>query len=143
MQGKHERNARRHVAWPDLGQHEFLTHEGAHCAYGMNAVYQDGHHGNAIVSRHPIPIWENIDISHHPIESRGLLHCEIEIEGLEDRLARVAWTGNVVIGSGGETAAFPAYLWKDVNSGLIVYFRLTAAPVLPSLRLGMVGSLAG
>jgi endonuclease/exonuclease/phosphatase family metal-dependent hydrolase len=81
VQGKHDRQARRHVTWPEVSQHEYLTHEGAHCVYGMNAVYQDGHHGNAVVSRHPIPVWENIDISHHPIESRGLLHCEVEIPG--------------------------------------------------------------
>lgn len=81
VQGRHERNARRHVTWPEVGQHEFLTHEGAHCVYGMNCVYTDGHHGNAIVSRHPIPVWENIDISHHPIESRGLLHCEVRVAG--------------------------------------------------------------
>ena len=81
VQGKHDRKARRHVTWPEVSQHEFLTHEGAHCVYGMNAVYQDGHHGNAVVSRHPIPVWENIDISHHPIESRGLLHCEVQVAG--------------------------------------------------------------
>lgn len=86
VQGKNERHARRHVTWPELAQHEYLTHEGGHSVYGMNAVYQDGHHGNAVVSRHPIPVWENIDISHHPIESRGLLHCEIEVEGWKERL---------------------------------------------------------
>ena len=64
-------NARRHVSWPAGSQHEFLAHEGAHSVYGMNCVYQHGHHGNAVVSRHPIPTWENIDISHHPVESRG------------------------------------------------------------------------
>jgi endonuclease/exonuclease/phosphatase family metal-dependent hydrolase len=86
VQGKDDKNARRHVTWPEVSQHEFLTHEGSHCVYGMNAVYQHGHHGNAVVSRHPIPVWENIDISHHPIESRGLLHCEIEIEGWKEPL---------------------------------------------------------
>ena len=86
MQGKHDKNARRHVTWPEIAQHEFLTHEGSHCVYGMNAVYQDGHHGNAVVSRHPIPVWENIDVSHHPLESRGLLHCEIEIAGWKEPL---------------------------------------------------------
>ncbi|MEP7069113.1 MAG: endonuclease/exonuclease/phosphatase family protein [Usitatibacter sp.] len=86
VQGKHEANARRHVAWPEIGQHEFLTHEGCHNVYGMNAVYQDGHHGNAVVSRHPIPAWENIDVSHHPMESRGLLHCEVLIEGWKEPL---------------------------------------------------------
>ena len=86
VQGRHESHARRHVAWPEMGQHEFLCHDGAHSVYGMNAVYQDGHHGNAVVSRYPISTWENIDISHHPAESRGLLHCEIEIEGWKERL---------------------------------------------------------
>ena len=84
--GKHDTHARRHVTWPEVGQHEFLAREGAHYVYGMNAVYQDGHHGNAIVSRHPIPIWENVDVSHHSLESRGLLHCEVEIPGWGDRL---------------------------------------------------------
>ena len=87
VQGKDEKNARRHVSWPEMSQHEFLTHEDCqHCVYGMNAVYQHGHHGNAVVSRHPIPAWENIDISHHPIESRGLLHCEVEVAGWKERL---------------------------------------------------------
>ena len=86
VQGKDDKNARRHVTWPEISQHEFLTHEGSHCVYGMNAVYQHGHHGNAVVSRHPIPVWENIDISHHPIESRGLLHCEVQIEGWKEPL---------------------------------------------------------
>jgi endonuclease/exonuclease/phosphatase family metal-dependent hydrolase len=81
VQGKHDRHAQRHEAWPDVGQHEFFAHDGAHSAYGMNAVYQDGHHGNAVVSRHRIASWENIDVSHHPLESRGLLHCEIDVPG--------------------------------------------------------------
>jgi endonuclease/exonuclease/phosphatase family metal-dependent hydrolase len=86
VQGKNERSARRHATWPEVSQQEFLTHEGSHCVYGMNAVYQHGHHGNAVVSRHPIPVWENIDISHHPIESRGLLHCEVQVEGWKEPL---------------------------------------------------------
>jgi endonuclease/exonuclease/phosphatase family metal-dependent hydrolase len=31
-------------------------------------------------------VWENIDISHHPIESRGLLHCELEVPGWSQRV---------------------------------------------------------
>ncbi len=84
VQGKHDANARRHVTWPEVSQHEFLAHEGSHTVYGMNCVYTDGHHGNAVVSRHPIPVWENIDISHHPIESRGLLHCEVQVPGWDE-----------------------------------------------------------
>ncbi|MEV6168773.1 rhamnogalacturonan lyase B N-terminal domain-containing protein [Streptomyces sp. NPDC051954] len=55
-----------------------------------------------------------------------------------------SWTGNVVIGSGSETSAFPCYLWKDVNSGLIVYFRLTAAQAAAAhtLRIGVTTAYA-
>ncbi len=86
VQGAHHRHARRHAAWPEAAQHEFLTHEGGHAAYGMNATYQDGHHGNAIVSRFPIVKSENIDISHHRLESRGLLHCEMAVPGWKGTL---------------------------------------------------------
>ncbi|MFJ8715520.1 rhamnogalacturonan lyase B N-terminal domain-containing protein [Streptomyces violaceus] len=55
-----------------------------------------------------------------------------------------SWTGNVVIGGGGETAAFPCYLWKDVNSGILVYFRLTAAQAAAAhtLRIGVTTAYA-
>jgi len=102
VQGRHERYARRHVTWPETAQHEFLCHEGAHSVYGMNAVYQEGHHGNAVVSRHPIPHWENIDISHHPIESRGLLHCEVHVEGWKEPLHCI----NVHLGLWGRSRRF-------------------------------------
>ncbi|MEV6543042.1 rhamnogalacturonan lyase B N-terminal domain-containing protein [Streptomyces sp. NPDC051665] len=49
------------------------------------------------------------------------------------------WTGNVTIGSGSEAASFPAYIWKDVNNGVLVYFKLTAAQaaVAHTLRVGV------
>ncbi|MFE2417415.1 rhamnogalacturonan lyase B N-terminal domain-containing protein [Streptomyces hokutonensis] len=55
-----------------------------------------------------------------------------------------SWTGNVVVGSGTETSAFPCYLWKDVNSGLIVYFKLTAAQLAAAhtLRIGVTTAYA-
>ncbi len=84
--GQDHARARRHRTWPTIGQHEFLCHEDSHHAYGMNAVYQDGHYGNAVVSRFPIPVWENLDISHHRLESRGLLHCEITVPGWPEKL---------------------------------------------------------
>jgi endonuclease/exonuclease/phosphatase family metal-dependent hydrolase len=52
-----------------------------HFAYGKNSVYSWGHHGNAILSKYPIKAWENIDISAHEVESRGVLHAEIDMEG--------------------------------------------------------------
>ncbi|MEV3854779.1 rhamnogalacturonan lyase B N-terminal domain-containing protein [Streptomyces sp. NPDC050095] len=55
-----------------------------------------------------------------------------------------SWTGNVVIGSGTETSAFPCYLWKDVNSGITVYFKLTAAQsaAAHTLRIGVTTAYA-
>lgn len=49
------------------------------------------------------------------------------------------WTGNVVIDGGDPAAAFPCYLWKDVNDGILVYFRLTAAQAAAAhtLRVGV------
>jgi endonuclease/exonuclease/phosphatase family metal-dependent hydrolase len=48
-----------------------------HFTYGKNAIYQEGHHGNAILSRFPITSWCNTDISHSLFEDRGLLHGKI------------------------------------------------------------------
>ncbi|MFH8932792.1 rhamnogalacturonan lyase B N-terminal domain-containing protein [Streptomyces griseosporeus] len=55
-----------------------------------------------------------------------------------------SWTGNVVVGSGTETSSFPCYLWKDVNSGILVYFRLTAAQAAAAhiLRIGVTTAYA-
>ncbi|MER5183022.1 rhamnogalacturonan lyase B N-terminal domain-containing protein [Streptomyces sp. NPDC002896] len=49
-----------------------------------------------------------------------------------------SWKGNVVIGSN-ETASFPCYIWKDVNDGILVYFKLTAAQAAAAhtLRIGV------
>lgn len=81
VQGLHERNALRFGAWPSAAQHEFLAGDGWQHAYGRNAVYEQGHHGNAVLSRYPIVSWDNHDVSNHRFERRGLLHCRIEVPG--------------------------------------------------------------
>ena len=55
------------------------------------------------------------------------------------------WTGNVTIGSGSEAASFPAYVWKDVNDGILVYFKLTKAQAAAAhtLRVGVTDAFAG
>lgn len=50
-----------------------------HYAYGRNAVHDQGHHGNAILSRYPIEHWHNFELSQTRFEKRGLLHAEIRI----------------------------------------------------------------
>lgn len=48
-----------------------------HQAYGRNAVYPKGHHGNAILSSWAISRFHNLDLTVHPLERRGILHAEI------------------------------------------------------------------
>ena len=85
--GEHTQHAGRFEAWPNKPQYEFLADQlWTDFAYGKNAVYDHGHHGNAILSRYPIVRWDNLDISAHVFESRGLLHCEIAVPGLDQHL---------------------------------------------------------
>jgi endonuclease/exonuclease/phosphatase family metal-dependent hydrolase len=80
--GSHADPARRLGHGQTSSQFEFLADTlWPHYAYGQNALYPDGHHGNALLSRYPILSWENIDISSHPFESRGLLHAVIHPSG--------------------------------------------------------------
>jgi endonuclease/exonuclease/phosphatase family metal-dependent hydrolase len=75
-----DRHAIRYREWPTRPQHEFIADAFWHeVAYGRNAVYPHGHHGNAVLSRFPMLAQENLDISAHLFESRGLLHCEIAL----------------------------------------------------------------
>jgi len=67
-------------------QHEFLADQiWPHHVYGKNSVYIGGHHGNALLSRHSIVEWDNLDISAHRFESRGLLHCVIDLPKTDQR----------------------------------------------------------
>lgn len=82
VQGEHRLHAQRHADYPKVPQHEFLADPfWQHHAYGMNSVYETGHHGNAILSRFPIVQMRNRDVSAHRFEQRGLLHCEIDVKG--------------------------------------------------------------
>lgn len=51
-----------------------------HYAYGQNASYDAGHHGNAILSKFPIKESRNVDISCRPWEERGILHAVIDLD---------------------------------------------------------------
>jgi endonuclease/exonuclease/phosphatase family metal-dependent hydrolase len=65
----------------EIAQFEFLADTAwKHYSYGKNAVYDRGHHGNAILSEFPILSWSNTNISTNRFESRGFLHCEIQPE---------------------------------------------------------------
>ncbi|MGS0741935.1 endonuclease/exonuclease/phosphatase family protein [Glaciimonas sp. GG7] len=79
VQGRHDLMAARHEAhWPEQSQQDFLAGDSHHAAYGMNAVYDHGHHGNALLSRFPIASQTNQDVSDHAYEARGILHCVLQ-----------------------------------------------------------------
>lgn len=77
--GSNKKHLQKHKNYPLESQFEFLADElWPHFAYGKNAVYAEGHHGNAILSRYPILKWHNLDISTNCYENRGLLHTVVE-----------------------------------------------------------------
>ncbi len=80
VQGLNDRFALRFGAWPGA-QHEFLAGDRWQHVYGRNAVYDHGHHGNAILSRFPFVSSENEDVSDHRFERRGLLHTVVSVPG--------------------------------------------------------------
>lgn len=78
--GSHEAHAVRVPSWPLTPQYEFLADSiWQDFAYGKNAVYTEGHHGNALLSKFPIVRYENHDVSVGTQEQRGLLHCVLRI----------------------------------------------------------------
>ena len=81
VQGLNQRHKRRFAACPPEGQSEFLAGEDWQHVYARNAVYDHGHHGNAILSRFPFVSFENHDVSDHRYERRGLLHCVVAVPG--------------------------------------------------------------
>ena len=80
--GEHERHSSRYNNWPQMSQYEFLADSmWSDFAYGRNAVYPDGHHGNALLSKYPIREYRNLDVSITGPERRGLLHCVLDVPG--------------------------------------------------------------
>ena len=80
VQGSHAGNSASVAGWPEAPHYEFLADTlWPEFAYGRNAVYPHGHHGNAILSKFPIVAYENRDVSIDGHETRGLLHCTLRL----------------------------------------------------------------
>lgn len=78
--GDHQDKKCRIPDWKTAVQFEYLADTvWPHFAYGKNAVYPEGHHGNAILSKYPIMDWTNHVISTNRYEHRGLLKAKIQI----------------------------------------------------------------
>ncbi|NOR69405.1 MAG: EEP domain-containing protein [Methylomarinum sp.] len=80
MQGKHSKHEQKHTNWPECSHSEFLAKDiWPHFAYGKNAMYKVGHHGNALLSKYALLRWENINVSPFIWASRSLLHGVIQL----------------------------------------------------------------
>src|ERR1700712_4318327 len=80
--GTHSRHSRKVDNWPEAPHYEFLADTmWPQFAYGRNAVYPKGHHGNAVLSKFPIVHFKNHDVSITGPEKRGLLHCVLRLPG--------------------------------------------------------------
>lgn len=78
VMGAHQVHSLHIENWPNTTHYEFLADTlWRDYAYGRNAVYPEGHHGNAVLSRFPIEHDENHDVSVGESEKRGLLYCRI------------------------------------------------------------------
>ncbi len=86
--GRNDRHARRFEQWPEESQASFLARspglkKSFESAYGKNAHYLHGDHGNALLSSFEILRRENRDVSDHALEKRGILHCVVLMQGRE------------------------------------------------------------
>ena len=82
IHGTHEQHPQRYSDWPKMPQYEFLADSiWPQFAYGRNAVYPHGDHGNALLSKFQIIRHDNLDISQSGHENRGLLHCVLRLPG--------------------------------------------------------------
>ena len=86
--GEHTAHAGAGLGRPDAPHYEFLADAmWPQFAYGRNAVYPEGHHGNAVLSKFPIRSHANHDVSversdGRPREARGLLHAALDVPGV-------------------------------------------------------------
>ena len=80
--GTHARHESRVANYPLTPHYEFLADSiWNDFAYGRNAVYPEGDHGNALLSKYPISSYQNLDVSISGPERRGLLHCQLAVPG--------------------------------------------------------------
>ena len=87
VQGAHRGHARRFDNYPQAPHYEFLADQiWGDFAYGRNAIYPHGDHGNAVLSKFPIVSYENRDISIQGPERRGMLHCVLDLHKLDRKI---------------------------------------------------------
>lgn len=125
--GDHQDTKCRIPDWKTAIQFEYLADlVWPHFAYGKNAIYPAGHHGNAILSKFPIVDWKNHSISTNRFEHRGLLKTKIHIPDIDKEIVLANTHLNLtqkgrdiqaekVIHFMNEEASFPWVLVGDFN----------------------------
>jgi len=87
IQGENHHHSVNIDNWPENSQFEFLADDfWPYHAYGKNAIYNKGHHGNAILSKYTFIDWENINVSSMKNASRSLLHGTLDVAHLSCKL---------------------------------------------------------
>ncbi|MFM7274974.1 MAG: endonuclease/exonuclease/phosphatase family protein [Gammaproteobacteria bacterium] len=82
VHGRKDPERRGGAQFPDQPHFEYIADTvWPHVAYGRNAIYREGDHGNAILSKFPLLRWENINVARFPRSSRSILHGMIELPG--------------------------------------------------------------
>ncbi|MCB9091946.1 MAG: endonuclease/exonuclease/phosphatase family protein [Halobacteriovoraceae bacterium] len=79
--GSHTKKRKQIKETETSNQYQFLAEEfWPYNIYGKNAVYTEGHHGNAILSRFPIVHEINHNISVSKLEKRSILYSKVKIK---------------------------------------------------------------
>lgn len=78
VQGQNLKRAVKFNEFPQQSQHEwFGEYLDYQHSYGKNSEYKHGHHGNAVLSQHPLDPQHNLSVTVNRLEKRGVLHCEV------------------------------------------------------------------
>jgi len=81
VQGEHHKRKAKFTDWPEVSPLEYLAGEQwKYHYYGQNCLHDQGHHGNALLSKFPLHEPSNTDISTSNASSRGLLYSIIKQE---------------------------------------------------------------
>ena len=75
--GQHDKHKGRFNEWPEPQSDFFRSEALTHFSYGKNMVYPHGHHGNALLSRIPMLLETNVDITVISFEKRGFIYSQL------------------------------------------------------------------
>lgn len=140
----HRREAHYFPHWPQQPQAEFLAPEGYNVVYRTNAITRHGEHGNAMLSCWPVLGHQHEDMSDHRFEQRGLLHSEVEVQGIAVHVL-VVHLGLIRGSRVRQLAQLARFVEREIprDAPLVVAGDFNDWGSLVSLHLGRVGLVSG